>query len=247
MVRRGDPDRFRAAMAASPVARAVLLPIYAFNLEVARAPWLTQEALIAEMRLQWWRDALEEIASGAPVRRHEVTVPLAGVLPPDAARLLDGLVAARRWDIYRESFADAASFDAHIEATSGHLMWAAVRALGVGEGEAVVRDFAFATGVANWLRAVPELASRGCLPLVDDRAEAVAALSRRALARLHRARRARAQVPPTAAPALLAGWGSEAVLKAAAADPARVANGTLAPAEFIRRGGLILRSLSGRW
>jgi phytoene/squalene synthetase len=70
LLRRGDPDRFLAAMAAPPAARRVLLPLYAFNLEVARAPQVTAEPMIAEMRLQWWRDALAEIAAGgqAPCR-----------------------------------------------------------------------------------------------------------------------------------------------------------------------------------
>ena len=64
LVERGDPVRFRAAMASPMAARRVLFPLYAFNLEVARAPWVTQEPMIARMRLQWWRDALAEIAAG---------------------------------------------------------------------------------------------------------------------------------------------------------------------------------------
>ena len=35
-------------MAAPVAARRVLFPLYAFNVEVARAPWVTQEAMIAE-------------------------------------------------------------------------------------------------------------------------------------------------------------------------------------------------------
>ncbi|MCB1311397.1 MAG: squalene/phytoene synthase family protein, partial [Sedimentitalea sp.] len=58
LVQRGDLERFMATMAAPVAARRVLFPLYAFNLEVARAPWVTQEPVIAEMRLQWWRDAL---------------------------------------------------------------------------------------------------------------------------------------------------------------------------------------------
>ena len=65
IVRRADPARFQAAMAAPVAARSVLFPIYAFNVEVARAPWVTSEPMIAEMRLQWWVDALEEIARAA--------------------------------------------------------------------------------------------------------------------------------------------------------------------------------------
>jgi 15-cis-phytoene synthase len=49
LVQRGDPDRFAAVMAAPVEARARLFVIYAWNLEVARAPWVTSEPLIAEM------------------------------------------------------------------------------------------------------------------------------------------------------------------------------------------------------
>jgi phytoene/squalene synthetase len=42
LVERGDPDRFRAVMAAPPEARRVLFPIYAANVEIARAPWVSQ-------------------------------------------------------------------------------------------------------------------------------------------------------------------------------------------------------------
>ena len=93
-VEQGDPDRFRTVMAAPVTARSVLFPLYAFNVEVARAPWVTQEAMIAEMRLQWWRDALEEIATDAEVRKHEVTTPLGSVLSAAQARMLDETVAA---------------------------------------------------------------------------------------------------------------------------------------------------------
>ena len=49
LVARGDPPRFRAAMAAPVAMRRLLFPLYAFNLEVARAPWVTQEPMIALM------------------------------------------------------------------------------------------------------------------------------------------------------------------------------------------------------
>ena len=47
LVVRADPERFAAAMAAPLAARAVLLPVYAASIEVARAPWLTKEPMIA--------------------------------------------------------------------------------------------------------------------------------------------------------------------------------------------------------
>ena len=80
LVRRGDPDRFLAIMSAPVKKRGALFIIYAFNLEVVRAPWVTQEPMISEMRLQWWLDSIEEIYEGKTIRRHEVVTPLAELI-----------------------------------------------------------------------------------------------------------------------------------------------------------------------
>ena len=141
LVERADPLRFRAAMAAPVAARRVLFPLYAFNVEVARAPWVTQEPMIAEMRLQWWRDVSEEIAEGRAVRRHEVATPLAQAITPQDAALLDELAAARRWDIYKDAFEDEAHFARYMDQTAGNLTWVAARSLGPAD-ETTVRDAA---------------------------------------------------------------------------------------------------------
>ena len=246
LVERGDPDRFLAVMAAPPAARVKLFPLYAFNIEVARAPWLTQESIIAEMRLQWWRDALTEIATGQPVRPHEVTTPLAAAITPNIARALDPLIEARRWDIYRDPFENEAAFAAHLDATSGTLLWAAAASLGPAD-EATVRDAAYALGLANWFRAIPDLQARGRIPLVDGTHAAVARLARDGLARLARARSRRRSVSTAAAPAMLACWESAAILTRAARDPAAVGQGRLDTSPARKRLTLMLRAASGVW
>ncbi|WP_233495576.1 squalene/phytoene synthase family protein [Rhodosalinus halophilus] len=245
LLRRGDPDRFRAAMAAPPQARRVLFPLFAFNLEVARAPWVVSEPMLAEIRLQWWREALEEIAEGQPARRHEVALPLAGALDAEGARLLDGLVAARRADLERAPFADAAALWTYLDATAGTLHWVAARALGPAEEE-VVRAAGQAQGLSAWLAAVPELEARGRLPLPDGRPEAVSALAREGLARLAHARRRRARVSRAARAALIDVGGAGAMLARAAAEPARVAAGRLRSGPMRARLALIAAA-AGRW
>lgn len=246
LVQRGDADRFMAVMAAPVAARRVLFPLYALNLEVARAPWVTQESMIAEMRLQWWRDVLGEIVRGGTVRRHEVATPLSQVLTPGLAEQLDGMIEARRWDIYRDSFEDQAALERHIDRTAGTLMWVSARALGEADEE-VVRDFAYASGVAGWLRAIPTLEAQGRVPLVDGTPDGVRALAQGALARLNRSRKARGSVSRAASPALLAGWQAGAVLKQALADPGQVAAGGLGPSEAAKRLSLMARAATGRW
>ena len=243
IVQRGDPDRFLAVMSAPVAARRVLFPIYAFNLEVARAPWVTQEPMIAEMRLQWWRDALEEIGQGGPVRKHEVTTPLADVLDAEGAAVLDRLVQARRWDIYTDPFEDAQHFAEYLSATGGGLMWAAVRALGgawespdpeIG-ADTAPRLFGAATALVRFLQAVPELEARGRVPLVDGRPGALAALARDALSEIPPEMVLRRCLEPQARPALLEGWQTHPLLKQIARAPGRVAEGRVGLSPFRKR------------
>lgn len=248
LVQRGDPDRFAAALAAPVAARKVLFPLYAFNLEVARAPWVTEEPMIAEMRLQWWRDALGEIGAGGAVRRHEVVTPLAEVVDAQTAIVLDAAVAARRWDIYRDPFEDMAAFQGYLDATAGGLTWTAARALGaLAETEPVIRDFAWGAGLAAWFLAIPTLEARGRHPLPDGRPGAVQTLAREGLRRMAQARRSRHGVPKSAGAALLAGWQADGILRRAAMSPHRVADGALASSEFSKRAGLLWRAATGRW
>jgi phytoene/squalene synthetase len=238
LVRRGDPDRFRAVMAAPRGVRAQLFPLYAFNLEVARAPWVTQEPLIAEMRLQWWRDVVANAASGA-ARAHEVAGPLHGLirdfgLPID---VLDRLIAARRWDIHRDPHAGAEGLVAYLEDTGAGLMWLAARALGAPDSaEEAVRAFGWATAAASYLRAVPELRARGRQPLPPD-----VDLARMGQKRLDEAHKARRTVPRAVVPALLPGWQTEVVLRQAL----RGQNFELP--EVQRRWRLLWQAFTGRW
>ncbi len=245
LVERGDPLRFRAAMAAPVDARRILFPLYAFNVEVARAPWVTQEPMIAEMRLQWWRDVCEEIQEGKPVRRHEVVSPLASFLTPEDAKILDTLIAARRWDIYRDPFEDTAHFKKYMDQTAGGLTWVAARRLGQAD-EQVVRDAAFAAGIAAWFHAIPELESRGRVPLIDGTPEGVAQLAQTALDRLDRARKRRAAVSGNSRSALWHIGAAEGALRKVREDPKCVARGELGQGLSEDRW-LAWRALTGRW
>ncbi len=237
IVKAGDPDRFLAAMAAPPAARRVLFPIYALNVEAARAPWATSEPLIAEMRLQWWRDVLDAIVAGKPPRRHEVAEPLAACLDADGARILDRVVAARRWEIAREPFADPEALRDHLRDLAGGLMWAAARALGA-EDEAAVRGVGYAGGLAGWLVAVPRLKACNLAPLPDESDAAIVALAEEGLAHL-------VQVSRPARPAALAAWEAGPVLRSARRDPARVRAGGLERAPFARRARLLRMAVTG--
>ncbi len=199
--------------------------------------------MIAEMRLQFWRDVVEEAPAGRS-RAHEVAGPLAGLIREAAlpVPLLEAMIEARRHDIWAEPFADEAAFTAHLEATAAGLMWASALALGApAAAETAVRAVGWAAGLAAWLQAVPELEARGRQPLPDGRPEAVVALARAGLSRLESGRRVR--LPRDARPALLPAWQAGALLRLAVDEPGRVAAGRLQLSEFARRGRLSPRGL----
>ena len=221
IVEKGDPLRFRTVMAAPLDIRAKLFPIYAFNVEVSRAPWITAEPMIAEMRLQWWRDVLEEITQGRDVRRHEVATPLAAVLSHKDAQALDPLIAARRWDCYREPFEDIEHFQDYVGKTAGLLMEVCAGILGVQDVH-MARDLGFGAGLAGFLRAIPALEAAGRIPLVDGTHAGLRQLAQIGLDRMGKPTR---HVGPAFWPAI----GARQTLRQVIKDPAAVADGRLDP------------------
>ena len=100
-MRRHDRDRFLTALFAPVERREALFALYAFNFEVAKTREVVQQVLLGHIRLQWWREAIGEIYSGGPVRRHEVVDPLAEAIRRLALSRdwFDRLIAARAADL----------------------------------------------------------------------------------------------------------------------------------------------------
>lgn len=198
--------------------------------------------MIAEMRLQWWLDALEEIGQSGTVRKHEVVTLLAGIISPEIAKTLIRLVQSRRWDIYREPFEDDGHFREYLEATSAGLLLSATHALGVDQDESSLRDIGYASGLANWFVAIPALESKGRMPLPDGRPEAIAEHAQRALDGLGAA----TKHLKGGNPALNSTWRAKAILKKVIQSPSRVADDMLQQSEFARKGSLLWYSMRNR-
>ena len=230
LVERGDPLRFRAGMAAPADLRPALFTLFAFNLEVARAPWMTKEAMIAEMRLQWWHDALAEIANGDVVRRHQVVTPLAYYITPDHARLLQDLVNARRWDIYADPFADKVAFNTYLLNTSGNLYAVAAGVLGPCDMD-IVKRLGAAFGFAQFMHAIPALQNAGKRPLDDGRAETLATRA----AEVQHTLPLRHQIAKPAKWALLSGYQTEWTIQQVIKTPERVFDGIGDPSPLMDR------------
>lgn len=131
LARRNDPDRFLCALFAPAQAREILFLLTAFNHELARARTATSNIMTALIRLQWWRDALGEVAEGNPVRRHEVTTPLAEAIRAGKLAVPDllAMVDAREAEI-EEEMPSKEALMAFLRGSSGGYAVAAGRVLG---------------------------------------------------------------------------------------------------------------------
>ena len=100
-VRRLDPDRWLSSrFIADAALRADVVALYAYDHELARAPKVASNALLGEIRLTWWREVLDEVFEGKPVRQHPTAQALADVVRRRGLgrELLETLIDAR----YRE-------------------------------------------------------------------------------------------------------------------------------------------------
>jgi phytoene synthase len=167
-----DPDRFLAALFAPPERREAIFTLIAFNHELARAREAASHPMAALIRLQWWRDAVEEALAGKPARRHEVAAPLhaaitAGSLDPVA---LGAMIDAREAEAEEAGIPTEVDFVAWLRGTAGGFAYAAGLALGGSAEEAEkLRALGAAYGLAGVLRSVTAHAAQGRCLLPGDR------------------------------------------------------------------------------
>lgn len=235
-IRRFDNDRFLCALFAPTAEREALAAVFAFNVEVARIRESVAETLLGEIRLQWWRDAIEGIYSGRP-SSHQVVVALDqavrafGLSRAHFERVLD----ARAFDLDDAPPPDLAALVDYADATSATLSALSLEVLGA-DGAGVrqaARDVGIAWALVGLIRAVPfhararrlylpaELNRRAGLDVLelferggaDGLSRVIGTIAEIAGDYLSSARSRRAEVPGQALPALLPATLAEGYLR----------------------------------
>jgi phytoene synthase len=169
LVRASDPDRYLSTLFAPATLRPHLYALYAFNVEIARVAENVREPMLGAIRLEWWRETIEQAKLGKP-RNHAVAIALAHSfthfdLPQ---HMFDSMVAARAFDSTPDIFPDYTALENYADATSGTLMRLALRILGVDTQDALAREAGIAYALAGLLRALPFHAARHKLYLPAD-------------------------------------------------------------------------------
>jgi len=176
VARAGEPDRYLAALLAPPPQRDALLALAAFSSELARIPLLVvHEPAMGEIRLQWWRDALElppGVRAGHPVADAVREVARNHDLPP---ALLHGLIEARALELHAGPLPTEAALHDQLRKTEGSLFALAGRIVGLvpgPEAEAACAAAGHAYGMARLVLGLPQALSRGRVPLAQPQLEA---------------------------------------------------------------------------
>src|SRR3954462_14790234 len=165
LVREADPDRYWASLLATADKRPHLHALYAFNFEVARVREAVREALVGEIRLQWWRDALQGEARG-DVRANPVAAALEDAV---VGRRLGrqpfvDLIDARVFDLYDDSMPRVNDLEGYCGEPASALFRLASLILCDGAepgGAAAAGHAGVAYGITGLLRALPWHARSG--------------------------------------------------------------------------------------
>ncbi len=183
-----DEDLSLSLNYAAPADRTRLAALFAFAVELRRIPASVSEAPLGEIRLQWHREALDEIVAGERPRAHPVIAALAASGAGVGARgLLETMIDARARLLYEPQFMgldDFRRFLANAEAPLAELA--------LGEARAEERDAVRALGEAHALARLapsfaPDLAAdaaRAALDLHATHAPALAGLAPPAFGRI---------------------------------------------------------------
>lgn len=173
-LRNGDRDRYLTLLFLPPGRRADLAALAAFNLELAKIVDLAREPALGLVRLQWWRDSVDQVLAGGTARKHPVMSAIAPILgrQPAIGRLLSGMVTAREAELDPVCAPDLATFRAQADSGPGNLLRASVMVLapdtdfdGLDVG---IGRVAFAYAMAGRLRGAGRDARAGRLRLPLD-------------------------------------------------------------------------------
>lgn len=169
-VRKYDRDRFLTCLFAPADRREALYALYAFNLEVAKVREAVTEPVMGQIRLQWWREAIEEIYQGGG-RAHQVAEPLAQAIRAHnlSHSTFERLLEARERDLDDVPITGIPELEVYAEGTSATVTALALELLDArGEAEqAAGHHVGIAWALTGLLRAMPFHARAGRILLPE--------------------------------------------------------------------------------
>ena len=161
-----ERDRYLTALLAPHVARDDLIALAAFAGDVGRIPSMVSQPMMGEIRLQWWRDAIDRAVSGTERSGHAIADALGDVVRRHGLEtdMLHGFVDAHAVRLGDAPFADWAGLSGYLAATEAAQLGLAARVIC---GPRAVEDAALhaevgqAYGLARLLLELPATLAEG--------------------------------------------------------------------------------------
>jgi len=215
MVHRQDRDRLMCAMVAPLDKRRGLLALLAFNLEIAMIPELVSEAMLGEIRLQWWAQTLDDLYVGNRVD-HPVALGLADAIENYglSKSLFEAYLDARAFDLTGAAPASLQALESYADGTAGALHELMAEVLGLaalapeqqeqqGRVRTAIRHGGMAWALTGLLAARDFHLRQGRSYLPVDLEDAQAVVAEAARRHIDEARSARKDVPKSLLPIML--------------------------------------------
>jgi phytoene synthase len=163
-LQKNDRDRYVADLFAPEPFRRHLFALHAFSAEVARVRDVVSDPMLGEIRLQWWRDSIQNGAGGGHPIATALNATIAKFhLPKDA---LQRLIDARLFDLYDDPMPSLHDLEGYAGETSSALIQLAAIILAEGHdpGTAEAAGHAgVAYALTGLMRSLPIHARRGQL------------------------------------------------------------------------------------
>ncbi|KAI9026173.1 isoprenoid synthase domain-containing protein [Hyaloraphidium curvatum] len=159
LVRRADYDHYLISLfQPSPSARNTYVTLRAFNVELAQVRDIVSNPLIGRMRMQFWRDTIEECFQGRP-RKTPVAVALGEVLKTTQLSKLwfTRIINERDANLDVEQYISVKDMEKYCENTSSALLYLHLDSLGVKNSLAdhAASHLGKASGIATLLKGTP--------------------------------------------------------------------------------------------
>src|SRR5438128_7555304 len=154
LVRASDKDRYLSTLFAPADKRGPLFALYAFNHEIASIRERAREPMPGEIRLQWWRDVLNNERSGEaaanPIAAALLNTITRFQLPVSA--LLD-LIEAHSFDLYDDPMPTLAALEGYERKTEAAVFEMGARII-VGNDHGAIPSAAEHPGIAHTLAGI---------------------------------------------------------------------------------------------
>ena len=156
IVQKYDRDRYACSLFAPRMKQEALWTLFAFNHEIAKTREIVTETQLGLIRLQWWREAIEEIYAGKDARAHQILQPLTNIIIAFDLEKEDfeTLLYAREFDLEDVQPETLEGLVNYAEFTNAPLLRLARKICALDDNEALCKHLGIAYGLTGLMQTI---------------------------------------------------------------------------------------------